>query len=369
MFWDHKGRQWTDTDAAFDLLDVGGYNYMWRAYEKDHARAPRRVMAATESTTLEAFDYWSAVERLPYLIGDFVWTGLDYLGEVGLGRAFIVGDQPDEFNAPWPWYIAGSGDIDILGDRKPQSFYREALWRPDVLHVTVHRPVPEGRKEKVTMWGWPLVESHWTWPGQEGRPLKVAVYSSCNRVALALNGQAIGEKPTGAAERRMAEFDVAYAARHPDRRMRRQPDESVARDRRASRTPARDGRPRARAGESERPGVRPHRGRGLEGCDRPVRQRRRPSAAQRARRARSTGERGPGGQQRVQRSVAAALPGRRAGDSAAERGRDDSARGGGGRPCAGAAGDHGPLTQASPTDSTPPSSSLQPSTPSSAPLR
>jgi beta-galactosidase len=210
MFWDQKGRQWTDTDAAFDLLDVGGYNYLWRAYEKDHARAPRRVMAATESTTLEAFDYWSAVERLPYVIGDFVWTGLDYLGEVGLGRAYVVGDQPDEFNAPWPWYVAGSGDIDILGYRKPQSFYREALWRPGVLHVTVKRPLPEGRNEKVTMWGWPLVESHWTWPGQEGRPLKVAVYSSCDRVALSLNGKAIGEKPTGTAERRTAEFDVAY---------------------------------------------------------------------------------------------------------------------------------------------------------------
>ena len=209
-FWDHKGRQWTDTDPAFELLDVGGYNYQWKEYEKDHARAPRRVMVATESTTLEAFDYWSAVERLPYLIGDFVWTGLDYLGEVGLGRAYVVGDQPDEFNAPWPWYIAGSGDIDILGYRKPQSFYREALWRPGVLHLTVRRPLPEGRKEKVTMWGWPLVESHWTWPGQEGKPLKVSVYSSCDRVTLSLNGKAIGEKPTGAAERRMAEFEVPY---------------------------------------------------------------------------------------------------------------------------------------------------------------
>jgi beta-galactosidase len=211
-FWDHKGRQWTDTDAAFDLLDVGGYNYLWREYEKDHARAPRRVMAATESTTLEAFDYWSGVERLPYVIGDFVWTGIDYLGEAGLGRAFMVGDQPDEFNAPWPWYIAGSGDIDILGYRKPQSFYREALWRPDVLHVTVHQPIPEGRKEKVMMWGWPLVESHWSWPGQEGKPLEVSVYSSCDRVALSLNGKAVGEKATGAAERRMAKFDVPYEA-------------------------------------------------------------------------------------------------------------------------------------------------------------
>ena len=210
-FWDHKDRKWTDTDPAFDLLDVGGYNYQWKEYEADHARAPRRVMAATESTTLEAFDYWSRVEKLPYVIGDFVWTGIDYLGESGLGRAYVVGEQPDEFHGPWPWHVAGSGDIDILGERKPQSYYREALWRPGVLHVTVHRPLAEGQKEKVTFWGWPLVESHWTWPGQEGRTLKVDVYSSCERVALALDGKPLGEKPTTNAERRQASFDVPYA--------------------------------------------------------------------------------------------------------------------------------------------------------------
>ena len=82
------------------------------------------------------------------MIGDFVWTGIDYLGEAGLGRAYLEGEQPDEFNAPWPWFIAGCGDIDILGDRKPQSYYREALWRPNVLHVTVHRPLPRGRRRR-----------------------------------------------------------------------------------------------------------------------------------------------------------------------------------------------------------------------------
>jgi beta-galactosidase len=208
-FWDHKGREWTDTDPAFALLDVGGYNYQWKEYEKDHARFPQRVMAGTESTTLEAFDYWSLVERLPYVIGDFVWTGIDYLGESGLGRAFVEGEEPGDFTAPWPWHIAGSGDIDILGERKPQSYYREAMWSPGVLKLTVHRPLPEGKKEKVLMWGWPLVEDHWTWPGNEGRSLKVAAYTSCARVALSLNGRAVGEQ---AVERKQVAFDVPYEA-------------------------------------------------------------------------------------------------------------------------------------------------------------
>ncbi|HXY40240.1 MAG TPA: glycoside hydrolase family 2 TIM barrel-domain containing protein [Vicinamibacteria bacterium] len=210
-FWEtaHKGRPWADTDGAFALLDVGAYNYQWKQFEADHARAPIRVMAQTESTAGEAFDGWSLVEKLPYVIGDFVWTGLDYLGESGLGRAYLEGEGSDEA-APWPWHIAGSGDIDILGDRKPQSYYREALWRPGVLQLAVHRPLPEGKKEKLTYWGWPDVESHWTWSGQEGRPLQVAVYSSCERVALALDGRPLGEKATGAAERRRADFEVSY---------------------------------------------------------------------------------------------------------------------------------------------------------------
>jgi len=211
-FWEFKDRPWKDAQPAFELLDVGGYNYQWKEYEPDHARSPRRVVAGTESTTLEAFDNWSLVEKLPYVIGDFVWTGLDYLGESGLGRAFVEGDEAGVEAAPWPWHIAGSGEIDILGYRKPQSYYREALWNPGVLKLAVHRPLPEGRKEKVTMWGWPLVEDHWTWPGQEGKTLKVAVYSSCERVALTLNGTPLGEKATGKAERRQNVFDVPYAA-------------------------------------------------------------------------------------------------------------------------------------------------------------
>ncbi len=209
-FWDHKDRPWTDTDAAFALLDVGGYNYQWKEFEKDHARAPRRVMAQTESTALETFDGWSLVEKLPYVIGDFVWTGWDYLGESGLGRAYVEGEEPGEFGGPWPWHVAGSGDVDILGDRKPQSYFREALWRPGVLHVAVHRPLAEGKKEKVTYWGWPDVESHWTWPGQEGKTVEIDVYSSCERVRLALNGAAVGEKSTAAADKRQAAFELTY---------------------------------------------------------------------------------------------------------------------------------------------------------------
>ena len=209
-FWDHPGRPWKDTDPAFALLDVGGFNYTWKEYESDHQRVPAKVMVGTESFALEAFDNWQLVEKLPYVIGDFVWTGLDYLGESGIGRTWIEGTEPGGQLGSWPWHISGCGDIDVLGIRKSQSYYREALWRPGVLHIAVHPPTAKGQVERISQWGWPNVKNHWTWPGQEGKLLRIDVYSSCQRVELKLNGRLIGEKSTTRAERYIATFEVPY---------------------------------------------------------------------------------------------------------------------------------------------------------------
>ncbi len=206
-----KGRPWTVMDPHFAELDVGGYNYQWGQYGPDHGRFPQRIMAGTESFPMEAFENWDQVLRHPFVIGDFVWTAYDYLGESGIGRSWIEGQESGGFTGGWPWHIAGCGDIDLLGRRKPQSYYREVLWRPGVLHVTVHRPLKAGQVERISRWGWPEVQSHWTWPGWEGQPLKVEVYSSCDRVRLKLNGKDLGERPTGWKEQCKAEFEVPYA--------------------------------------------------------------------------------------------------------------------------------------------------------------
>jgi beta-galactosidase len=169
-------------------------------------------MVCSESFPKEAFEYWAQVEKYPYVIGDFVWTGLDYLGESGIGRSYIKGQEPGQSLGAWPWHIAGCGDLDLLGRRKPWSYYREALWQPGVLRIAVHAPLAPGQEETITMWGWSDVRSHWTWPGHEGKPLKVDVYSSCDQVVLSLNGRVIGEKATTRAERNLASFEVPYEA-------------------------------------------------------------------------------------------------------------------------------------------------------------
>lgn len=210
-----KGR-WEVNDAAFSVLDVGGYNYRWQKYESDHARHPERVMYGAESYPKEALENWNAVERQPYVIGDFVWSAMDYLGESGIAHtryvdlAEVIGDEQDASHERWPIWNSWCGDLDIIGDKKPQSLYRDVVWRRSALEILVHEPVPEGKKEKVGSWGWPAELPTWNWRGHEGEQLQVTVYTRARRVRLDLNGRTIGEQSLDPVQSIAARFNVAW---------------------------------------------------------------------------------------------------------------------------------------------------------------
>ena len=199
-FWDHQGRSWNATAPAFALLDVGGYNYMSSEYENDHKAYPSRIMAGTETFPMKAYDDWQADVKHPYVLGDFVWTGIDYIGEVGIGNAQYV-DKNDKtkyaFSRPWPWFLSYCGDIDITGGKKPQSLYRDVVWGRSHLEMLVHSPIPEGMKERVSMWGWPDEYAHWNWAGNEGKMLTVHAYTDCDSVRLYLNNTLIATERPG----------------------------------------------------------------------------------------------------------------------------------------------------------------------------
>jgi len=208
--WGDVMRNWDQlSDVAFRHLDIGGYNYLPDKYESDHARNPQRVMMATESFPKDCFDYWSQVEQHPYVIGDFVWTGMDYFGESGIGHSTLSNEQ-DSFLKSWPWFDAWCGDLDVCGFKKPQSYYRDVVWRRSQIELAVHTPLPAGVSERVSGWGWPDETRSWNWSGQEGKPLAVAVYSRCESVRLELNGKVMGEKPVSAATKLTARFEVPY---------------------------------------------------------------------------------------------------------------------------------------------------------------
>lgn len=105
--WDPPGLTWNDTEVAFTCLDVGGYNYMWREYEPDLAKYPQRVMMGTESYPKEASESWKVVEKNSFVIGDFVWTAMDYIGESGIGHSSIASEDFHDALLPlYPWFNA-----------------------------------------------------------------------------------------------------------------------------------------------------------------------------------------------------------------------------------------------------------------------
>ena len=209
--WDHPGKKWDDLQPAFTYLDVGGYNYQWREYEPDHTKYPQRVMMGTESFPKEAFENWQAVEKNPFVLGDFVWTAIDYLGESGIGHSSISsGDARDVFSPPYPWFNSYCGDIDLIGHKKPQSYFRDVVWHRSKIEMAVQRPVPDRWKEHVSMWGWSDELRGWTWPGIEGTPLTVRVYTRGDKVSLLLNGKEVGSKTLAEKDALKAEFTIPY---------------------------------------------------------------------------------------------------------------------------------------------------------------
>ena len=231
---------WDDDWDIYDPLaaehDIVGYNYMIHKSESDHQRVPNRVMMQTESYPRDAWNNFQKVMNEPYVIGDFVWTGLDYIGESGIGRWYYEklrvgdemsgkGDVPGEhYERPlYPWHAAYCGDVDLTGLRKPISHYRSMLWHSalnshefpkhgnpeEQLFMAVREPNGYRGKIKETMWGtWPTFES-WNWPGHEGKPIEVDVYTTSPYAKLFLNDQLVGEQATSEMK---AVFTLPYTA-------------------------------------------------------------------------------------------------------------------------------------------------------------
>jgi beta-galactosidase len=208
-FWETPGRPWEDSAPVFALLDVHGYNYMWEKYESDHEEYPERIIIGTETFPMEALENWQMAEKHPYVLGDFVWTGMDYFGESGIGSSKLDNDDIS-FLPPWPWFNAHCGDISVLGYKKPQMFFRDVVWRNSPLEMLVHNPIPEGRSEIISKWGWPNEMKSWNWEGHEGTSLQVSVYSRNQQVRLELNGELIGIKDVSEETGLTAHFNVPF---------------------------------------------------------------------------------------------------------------------------------------------------------------
>jgi len=191
-------------------MDVAGYNYMTARYEPDAVRYPDRVVVGSETYPPEIARNWALVEKLPSVIGDFTWTGWDYIGEAGVGvPAYRFGEGG--FGARFPCQLAYCGDIDITGFRRPASYFREIVFGlRKTPYITVQDPAHYGEPLIKTPWVISDSRSSWSWPGFEGRPVVVEVYAPGTEVELFLNGKSLGRQPCGQDHRFTAYFETAY---------------------------------------------------------------------------------------------------------------------------------------------------------------
>jgi beta-galactosidase len=176
---------------------------------------PSRVIVGSETHPAAIDRGWAAVRQYAHVIGDFTWTGWDYLGEAGIGRTLysepssIPGGQ--SFLGDYPWRTAWCGDIDITGYRRPQSYYREIVFglRAEP-YLAVQRPEHHGAVAAGTPWSWGDVVSSWSWAGHEGAPVALEVYADADEIELLVNGRPAGRQPSGVAHRYRSPFEVTY---------------------------------------------------------------------------------------------------------------------------------------------------------------
>ena len=182
-------------DPACAILDISGYNYGHMRYDLDVQKNPGRILVGSETMPYSLAENWKKVEQYPQLIGDFMWTAWDYLGECGVGAWYFSTEEQPTFSKSYPWVLAGTGALDLLGYPNGEAFWAKAVWEKDGKPYITVCPLSEGTLVKA-MWRGTNALPSWSWPGQEGKTTSVEVYTSAPKVQLYQDGKLIGEQET-----------------------------------------------------------------------------------------------------------------------------------------------------------------------------
>ena len=180
------------TRGAFANMDIAGYNYGIKRYQHDLKKYPDRLILGSETFCDDAYTFWEMAKKNPRIVGDFVWAGMDYLGEVGVG-SWEYRDYAPEFNHGPGWITAGSGRIDLTGKPLAEAGYTKTAFELTNRPVIAVRPVNHtGEKHSPSAWKMTNAIESWSWEGFEGKQAEVEVYARAARVDLFLNGKKIG---------------------------------------------------------------------------------------------------------------------------------------------------------------------------------
>jgi beta-galactosidase len=223
-------------DPSWQYVDVGDvhYNAGGNGYGAIHAAHPDAALTQSESFPATVYDDWVTARASAWAVGNWVWAAWDYLGESGLGKTPVapegtwktIYDQTTQpgwsagralyrsyggYGYGYPWFQSNCGDIDLIGQRKPQNYWRAAVYGFSPVEILAGRPTPAGTEQEAVWWGYYDEQPSWTWDVQPGQPMTVHVYTQADSVTLLLNG---AEVPGGVAvpDKDKATFTVPYAA-------------------------------------------------------------------------------------------------------------------------------------------------------------
>ena len=196
-------------EESCEAMDITGLNYLTGRHVLEKQLHPNKTVIGTETFPADIVRLWDIVKNHDHVLGDYTWTGYDYLGEAGCGVFYYDGTQ--NFAGKYPDRIAYIGDINILGYRRPISYLREIVYglRKEP-YIAVERVDKYGMQHSMTAWMLKDNIASWTWPGYEGKPANIDVYSNADEVELFLNGVSLGRKPAGEANGFATSYEMTY---------------------------------------------------------------------------------------------------------------------------------------------------------------
>ncbi|MCD8067594.1 MAG: DUF4982 domain-containing protein [Lachnospiraceae bacterium] len=196
-------------EEAAQAADICGYNYCLDRHIMEKELHPNKPLLATESFPAQITALWKVVEDYPHVLGDFTWTGYDYIGEAGCGVFCYDGER--SFGTHYPDRLSCCGDINLIGYRRPVSYLREIVFgRRKAPYLAVIRLNRYGQRHNESQWLFKDNVSSWTWPGFEGKETEVDIYSADEEAELFLNGKSLGRKKCGREYGYTATWKVIY---------------------------------------------------------------------------------------------------------------------------------------------------------------
>ena len=182
------------TRRAFAAMDIAGYNYGEKRYKKDLKKYPDRLILGSETFCSDAYRFWELAKDNPRLIGDFVWSGFDYLGEVMVG-SWEFAEYAKNFEAGLGWMSAGSGRIDLTGKPLGEALYTRVAFEQAQGPFLAVRPLcHDSKRHSPSAWKMTNAMPSWSWQGCEGKKAHVEVYARAAQVELLLNGKSVGKQ-------------------------------------------------------------------------------------------------------------------------------------------------------------------------------